>query len=195
MTDTTNLRALAEAATAAHGPGTRWSGAEHTMGMGPTCEAFVDDASPDRILALLDELDVLRAALTEIADWEGDLYAGDAFAMKIRAAAALGPRTGGDAMTDRRRPYTARIGSDAVVVRSDGSRIYFGDAIYHPENEAEARAYAALRAEPRVEGTANRWDRQELLDIFDRTADRPAIRAKIRDLVDPARSALAESKP
>ena len=33
----------------------------------------------------------------------------------------------------------------------------------------------------------NRWSAAELLDIFDRTADRPAIRAKIRHLVDPSR--------
>jgi hypothetical protein len=29
------------------------------------------------------------------------------------------------------------------VYRADGSRISFGDAIYHPENADEARAYAA----------------------------------------------------
>ena len=44
----------------------------------------------------------------------------------------------------KRRPYTVRIGMDALVIRADGSSIDFGDAIYHPENVAEASAYAAL---------------------------------------------------
>ena len=48
-------------------------------------------------------------------------------------------------MSDR-RPYTAEIGMDALVVRADGSSINFGDAIYHPENVAEAEAYAARSA-------------------------------------------------
>jgi hypothetical protein len=49
---------------------------------------------------------------------------------------------------DRRRPYTAEIGMDALVKRADGSTINFGDAIYHPENADEARAYAARVAAP-----------------------------------------------
>ncbi len=50
-------------------------------------------------------------------------------------------------MTDR-RPYTAKIGMDALVERADGSTINFGDAIYHPENEEEAREYALAASEP-----------------------------------------------
>jgi hypothetical protein len=49
---------------------------------------------------------------------------------------------------DPRRPYTAEIGMDALVKRADGSTINFGDAIYHPENADEARAYAARVAAP-----------------------------------------------
>lgn len=41
---------------------------------------------------------------------------------------------------------------------------------------------AAAEAAP-LDTYENRWTRQELLDIFDRTADRPAVRDKIRSLV------------
>lgn len=44
---------------------------------------------------------------------------------------------------DRERPYTAEIGANALVRRADGSLINFGDALYHPDYVAEARAYAA----------------------------------------------------
>lgn len=44
-------------------------------------------------------------------------------------------------------------------------------------------ARASLPAPVAGERSDNRWSHQELLDIFDRTADRPGIRAKIRDLI------------
>lgn len=52
-------------------------------------------------------------------------------------------RTGDEVTEDRRRPYTAEIGANALVRRADGSLINFGDALYHPENADEARRFAA----------------------------------------------------
>jgi len=57
-------------------------------------------------------------------------------------------------MSQSRRPYTAKIGADAIVERADGSRINFGDAIYHPENVEEAMAYAAS---PDAAGLDQAW--------------------------------------
>jgi hypothetical protein len=64
-----------------------------------------------------------------------------------------------------RRPYTAQIGSDALVMRADGSSINFGDAIYHPENAEEARAYA-IEAE-----AAPGLDVERLLDAAHNVAE------------------------
>ena len=51
--------------------------------------------------------------------------------------------------------------------------------------EAARQGYAAGWAAAEEAGLDNRWTAAELVDIFDRTADRPAIRAKIRRLVSP----------
>lgn len=58
----------------------------------------------------------------------------------------LGPHQTSDYVppSGLRRPYTVAIGMDALVKRADGSSINFGDAIYHPGNADEARAYARL---------------------------------------------------
>lgn len=62
---------------------------------------------------------------------------------------------------DRRRPYRAAIGADAIVVRADGSKIIFGDAIYHPENVAEAKAYAAQPAAAAIDDLGAAWAEAE----------------------------------
>ena len=40
-------------------------------------------------------------------------------------------------------PREVRIAADARVYRANGSYIDFGDAIYHPENSADAALFAA----------------------------------------------------
>lgn len=41
--------------------------------------------------------------------------------------------------------WKAQIGMNAIVIRPDGSSINFGDAIYHPDNVKEARAYVKMK--------------------------------------------------
>ncbi len=70
-------------------------------------------------------------------------------------------------MTDAHTPATEAGRRLLLAYRTDDYALSLVLAI-----EAEARG-----------GYENRWTRQELLDIFDRTADRPAIRDKIRGIV------------
>ncbi len=63
------LRNLAEKAKVAHDTDAYlWSGADHTLGMGPEREAFVAAASPDVVIGLLDRLDAVEAAARETMD-------------------------------------------------------------------------------------------------------------------------------
>jgi hypothetical protein len=41
--------------------------------------------------------------------------------------------------------WKTRIAMDALAIRPDGSSINFGDAIYHPENVEEAKAYVKMK--------------------------------------------------
>jgi hypothetical protein len=78
---------------------------------------------------------------------------------------------------DPRRPYTAEIGMDALVKRADGSTINFGDAIYHPENADEARAYVARVAAP-SDGPGSRQTFERLPDSTDPHTGKPIPRWK-----------------
>jgi hypothetical protein len=48
-----------------------------------------------------------------------------------------------DAVTHTPGPWTVRIGQDALVTCPDGRSFDIGDAIYHPDNIANARLIAA----------------------------------------------------